>query len=150
MRPTTIPASWPQLAPREAGETAESYGLRAFAFAIEHGPELVRDDEALALADHCYPIIICGAGTSQLALDRLAEVQRRVRATQRRRAALDKAAGAPEAQTAPQAAQAAPQATNGAQGGGGGAKVPRRPVAPRGGSPAALVIPQYAPVADPF
>jgi len=87
-RPTDYPRL-PELAPRRLDEPAEEYGLRALAFVVTHSVTATVPTDALELATHTYRIAIDNRDLSQIALDRLAEVDRQINATLRTRSRLD-------------------------------------------------------------
>lgn len=82
--PTTYPRL-PELAPRRDDETAQAYGLRAFAFVLAHDVTATVPDDALALATHVYRLTIARSDLLPGTLDQLAETDREINAALRRR-----------------------------------------------------------------
>jgi hypothetical protein len=144
----------PRFEPRAECETAEGYGLRALAFCLEHGPELLTvPDEALQLADHVYPAVLNPA-MLPAAVDRLSAVRHRILATLSRRRQW---ATEPAAEASPAMPAAVGEANGAGTGAGpsGGAIVPRRPAGPVLGPSGGMALrvprrPAMAEVEDPF
>jgi hypothetical protein len=103
MQPMMYPPL-PTLAARRADETAEQYGLRALAFVVATETTAGLDDDALALADHCYRLAIDNRDLLPAIVDQLANVQRRIAAALRVRTELT--AAAEQATTMPEDAPA--------------------------------------------
>src|SRR5215831_19208217 len=96
MQTTTRYPRLPELALPTPDETAEHYGLRAFAFVVEHGITATLPDDALQLATHVYRVAIARPDLLPATLDRFADADRAINATIRRRAALAHELEAPE------------------------------------------------------
>lgn len=84
----------PELAPRGSDETAEDYGLRAFAFVTAHNVTATVPTDALELAAHTYRIVIVNRDLLPATIDRLAAVDTAIAQALRWRAAEDRTAGA--------------------------------------------------------
>jgi hypothetical protein len=136
--PTTTYPRLPELAPQAAGETLDSFGLRALAFVLAHDCTATLSTEQLQLAAHCYRLAIANRELTASTVDRLAECNRRIAATIRYRAQLqaDDAPGLTAAAvgaTAPAAGQDRPNL-------GPMAPLKPKPIKPRGPQTFAPVV----------
>jgi len=106
---TTMIDCYPPLPPfaaRRPDETAQDYGLRAFAYVTRYDHGITVPADALELAAHVYPIVISAPGLEQPTIDRLATVNQAIHATIRRRQTIAAQDAADQAQTIAAAAAA--------------------------------------------
>ncbi len=78
--PTTI-RRLPELAPRDADETAFAYGARALRFLLETRCTAVLDDDTLELAEHAAQYAVASHDISAPALAALNEARHAIAAT---------------------------------------------------------------------
>jgi hypothetical protein len=129
----------PTFDPQRPDETRQQYGLRALAFVLATNVTATLDDDALALADHVYPIAIAAHDILPIAVDRLSAARLAILASLKARKALDREQ-TPDSPTAvPSARQETPD---------GGTKVPTHPTPTPQPPPPFALVPDY--VADPF